>query len=232
MINMNALMSGLVVASVWVLPVLFAITLHEAAHGYAAKRFGDDTALRAGRVTLNPLRHVDLYGTVIIPAALLIFKAPFLFGYAKPVPVNFGRLNHPRRDMVWVAAAGPGINLVLAYASALALHAAPLMPEWAGPWIAQNLINSLKINIVLAVFNMLPLPPLDGGRVAVGLLPDAIAFPLARLERFGLAILITALFLLPYLGAQFGLDLNIFHWLVGIPAGFLIELVATLAGHG
>lgn len=232
MLNTDALMAGLVTASVWVLPVLFAITLHEAAHGYAAKRFGDDTALRAGRVTLNPLRHVDLYGTVIIPAALLIFKAPFLFGYAKPVPVNFGRLNHPRRDMVWVAAAGPGINLVLAYLSALALHAVPLAPDWAGPWIAANLQNSLIINVVLAIFNMLPLPPLDGGRVAVGLLPDAIAFPLARLERFGLAILIAALFLLPYLGAQFGLDLNIFRWLVGIPAGFLIELVATLAGHG
>lgn len=217
--------------SVWALPVLLAITLHEAAHGYAALRLGDDTALRAGRISLNPLRHVDPIGTVLIPALLLFAKSPFLFGYAKPVPVNFSRLRSPRRDMVWVAAAGPGMNLALAVLAALLLHAAPLLPEWAGPWLAQNLVNFVTINVLLAVFNLLPLPPLDGGRIAVGLLPDSLARPLSAIEPFGLMILIGALFLLPYAGAQIGIDLNIFSWLIGEPSRALIELIASLTGH-
>ena len=218
--------------SVWLIPILLAITLHEAAHGFAALYFGDDTAYRAGRVSLNPLRHVDPFGTILIPALLLFSGSPILFGYAKPVPVNFGRLRRPRRDMVWVAAAGPGMNLALATVSAILIHAVVLAPPAAASWIANNLENAIFINVLLAVFNMIPLPPLDGGRVAVGLLPDVLARPLARLERFGLAILIGALFLLPLAGRELGYDINILRWLVGVPSQALIELIATVTGHG
>jgi Zn-dependent protease len=217
-------------ASTWILPALIAITFHEASHGYVALRFGDETALRAGRVTFNPLRHVDPFGTILLPALLLLVRSPFLFGYAKPVPVNFGRLRNPRRDMVWVAAAGPGINLVLALASALLIHIVPFLPGFAQAWALQNLINSIGLNVILAVFNMLPLPPLDGGRVAVGLLPDVLAYPLARLERWGMFIIIGALFILPLIGSHMGLDLNIFSWLLGGPVDYLIQLIASIAG--
>ncbi|MCZ6608736.1 MAG: site-2 protease family protein [Alphaproteobacteria bacterium] len=224
--------SGIYIASVWILPLVLAITLHEAAHGYVALRFGDDTALMAGRVTLNPLKHVDLWGTIIIPGLLIFARAPFLFGYAKPVPVDFGRLGNPRRDMIWVAGAGPAMNLFLAVISALLIHGVGLLPAPALGWVADNLINSLRINVLLAVFNLLPLPPLDGGRIAVGLLPDSLARPLSRVEPFGIFILIGALFLLPYLGGMLGVELNIFRWLVGVPSHFLLELIATLTGHG
>ena len=163
--------SGIYIASVWILPLVLAITLHEAAHGYVALRFGDDTALMAGRVTLNPLKHVDLWGTIIIPGLLIFARAPFLFGYAKPVPVDFGRLGNPRRDMIWVAGAGPAMNLFLAVISALLIHGVGVLPAPALGWVADNLINSLRINVLLAVFNLLPLPPLDGGRIAVGFCP-------------------------------------------------------------
>ena len=224
--------SGIYTASVWILPLVFAITLHEAAHGYVALRFGDDTALMAGRVSLNPLKHVDLWGTIIIPGLLIFARAPFLFGYAKPVPVDFGRLGNPRRDMIWVAGAGPAMNLFLAVISALLIHGVGVLPAPALGWVADNLINSLRINVLLAVFNLLPLPPLDGGRIAVGLLPDSLARPLSRVEPFGIFILIGALFLLPYLGGKLGVELNIFRWLVGVPSHFLLELIATLTGHG
>ncbi|MDA0784951.1 MAG: site-2 protease family protein [Proteobacteria bacterium] len=199
---------------------MLAITLHEAAHGWAAWKLGDDTAYRLGRVTFNPLAHIDLFGTIILPA-ILISAGGILFGWAKPVPVNFGRLGHPRRDMVMVAAAGPAINIGLAIASALALHLLPLMGPTFGEWLGRNLINSININLLLAIFNMMPLPPLDGGRVAVGILPRPLAIQLARLERYGLFILIGLIFILPILGRQLGIDLNIFRWLVLGPLEFL-----------
>ena len=216
-------------ASTWIAPVLIAITLHEAAHGYVAWRLGDDTAKRLGRVTFNPLRHVDPYGTIVIPALLLSFSN-FVFGWAKPVPVDFSRLERPRRDMVWVAAAGPAVNIVLATASAVLMHLVPLLPAAAQHWTFENLQNSIVINLVLAVFNLLPLPPLDGGRIAVGLLPLPLARPLARMERFGLFVIIGVLFILPYAGQEFGADLNVFPWLIGEPVRFLMGVIAGLAG--
>ena len=217
-------------ATTWVLPIVFAITLHEAAHGYVAWRLGDDTARRLGRVTFNPIKHIDPVGTVILPGLLLLMSAPFLFGYAKPVPVNFRALRNPRRDMVLVALAGPGSNIAMALGAALLFHLAVLVPSVTGEWLQQNLLNALLINVVLAVFNMLPLPPLDGGRVAVGLLPAVLARPLARLERYGILVLIGALFILPMIGDRLGQDLNIFRWLVGGPVYAVIDLILTISG--
>jgi Zn-dependent protease len=228
---MSNLASMLYTASTWVLPVVFAVTFHEAAHGFIAHRFGDDTAWRAGRVTFNPLKHIDQVGTIILPALLILMRSPFLFGYAKPVPVNFGRLNHPRRDMVWVALAGPGTNILLAIVSSLLLYTLDFLPPTTATWLGQNLANSIIINIALCVFNMLPLPPLDGGRVAVGLLPDALAFPLARVERYGMLILLLFLFVLPYVGEQTGHNLNILGWLIGAPTQALIQFILAITGQ-
>ena len=218
-------------ASTWVLPVIFAVTLHEAAHGFVAYHFGDDTAWQAGRVSANPLKHVDPFGTIILPAMLILLRSPFLFGYAKPVPVNFRRLDRPRRDMVWVALAGPGTNILLAIVSSLLFYGVGLIPPSPAEWLTANLVHSIQINAVLCVFNMLPLPPLDGGRVAVGLLPDALAFPLARLERYGLLILLLFLFVIPYVGEQTGHDFNILAWLIGAPTEALIRLVLAVTGQ-
>jgi len=218
-------------ASVWVLPLLFAITFHEAAHGFAAHRLGDDTAYQLGRVSFNPLKHIDPFGTVILPAMLLLSHSPFLFGYAKPVPVNFKNLHNPRLDMVWVALAGPATNIILALAAALAFHALPLAPAEAAQWIADNLKNTLVINVVLAVFNMMPIPPLDGGRVAVGLLPNFLAAPLSRLEPFGMLILIGFLILLPLAGSQFGLNLDVISAILRTTTGYVLGLILFLTGN-
>ena len=217
--------------SVWVLPLLLAITFHEAAHAFVAYRLGDDTASQLGRVSFNPLRHIDPFGTIILPAMLLFAHSPFLFGYAKPVPVNFRKLNNPRLDMVWVALAGPATNILLALAAALALHALRWAPANSAQWIFDNLKNALLINAVLAVFNMMPIPPLDGGRVAVGILPRPLAERLARLERWGLFIILAIVFLLPFVGSHVGLDLNLLPWLLGPPVDALIQLIATLTGN-
>lgn len=216
-------------ATTWVLPIIFAVTFHEAAHGFVAYQLGDDTAKRAGRVTFNPLRHVDPFGTVLLPA-LLYVTSGFLFGYAKPVPVNFGRLDHPRRDTVLVALAGPGTNVLLAIASALLFYTVDWTPHSVADWLARNLVNSLQINAVLCVFNMLPFPPLDGGRVAVGILPRFLARPLASVEPYGMLILML-LFIVSYAGARAGLGFNLLGLLIGVPAEALLRFVLTITGH-
>jgi len=217
--------------SVWVLPILIAITFHEAAHAFVAYRLGDNTAWQLGRVSFNPLKHIDPFGTVILPGVLLLSHSPFLFGYAKPVPVNFGKLNHPRLDMVWVALAGPATNIVLALIAALAFHALPFVPADAAKWTADNLKNAFIINIVLAIFNMLPIPPLDGGRVAVGLLPRVLAYPLSRLEPYGMLILLALLILLPVIGAQLGLNLDVISAILRALIGYVSGALLFITGN-
>jgi Zn-dependent protease len=213
--------------SVWVLPLIVAITFHEAAHGFVAHALGDNTAWERGRVTFNPLKHIDPFGTLILPAMLLLAHSPFLFGYAKPVPVNFRALRHPRIDMVWVALAGPATNIILA----VAFHGLSLVPAGAAQWLADNLRNALVVNVVLAVFNMLPIPPLDGGRVAVGLLPGVLAGALARLEPYGMLILIALLILLPLAGSQFGLNLDVISAILRKTTGYVIWLILVVTGN-
>lgn len=178
------------------LPVIFAITLHEAAHGYAARYFGDPTAWQLGRISLNPIRHIDLVGTIIIPVVILLFSGgSFLFGYAKPVPVDFSRLRQPKKDMLWVAAAGPAANLFMALCWALLLKLAWVMPanDFTLPLSEMSKIGII-INCVLMVLNLLPLPPLDGGRIAVSLLPHRLAWQFAKIEPWGFPILLVLLF--------------------------------------
>jgi Zn-dependent protease len=228
-------MDTLLVASAWVLPVLLAVTLHEAAHGWVADKRGDDTARLMGRVTFNPLRHIDLFGTVILPGLLILFQSPFLFGYAKPVPVAAYKLHSPRRDMALVAAAGPLANLFLGIVSALAIRSLvdvdfPRDQVDLIRWVGANLFNSLQINAMLFVFNLLPLPPLDGGRILAGLLPPWLGARVAAFERKGMLILLLMLFILPMLGQMLGWRLNPLGWLVGVPADILSGWLIGLTG--
>jgi Zn-dependent protease len=217
--------------SVWVIPLVLAITFHEAAHAFVAHRLGDNTAYQLGRVSFNPLKHIDPFGTLLLPAILLISHSSFLFGYAKPVPVNFRGLRHPRIDMVWVALAGPATNIGLALIAATGFHLLGLVPPSAAQWVADNLKNALVINIVLAVFNMLPIPPLDGGRVAVGLLPNVLAIPLSRLEPYGMLILIGFLIILPMAGTQLGLNLDVISTILRTVTGYVIQLLLLVTGN-
>ena len=186
--------------AIWALPVIFAITLHEASHGYIARYFGDPTAWQLGRVSLNPLRHIDPVGTLLVPAVILattslLAGGGILFGWAKPVPVDFGRLRNPKRDMLWVAAAGPGANLVMALGWACLIKLATLMPEsvFALPMVEMGKAG-ITINAGLMLLNLLPIPPLDGGRIVVSLLPQHLAWQFARLEPYGFMILLALLF--------------------------------------
>jgi len=226
---MTEMHGSLLAIVIGLVPIVIAITFHEASHGYVARMLGDETAWRLGRVTLNPLKHIDPFGTVILPA-ILYLTTGFTFGYAKPVPVNFRNLHNPRRDMVWVALAGPAMNIALAFVSAFLwkrLEAAPVGWE---PFVAAALETSLLVNVVLALFNMLPIPPLDGGRVAVGLLPDRLAFPLARFERKGMLLLVGLLVILPLVGRQFGYDVSLFDLVLDRPVEFVVNLILRATG--
>ena len=216
--------------SIWAIPVLLAITMHEAAHGYVAWRLGDPTAMRAGRVTANPLKHIDPVGTLLLPGLLLLIRAPFLFGFAKPVPVDFSKLRKPKRDMVLVAIAGPASNILLAILSALLIGLGNILPTSAGLWLVNNLENSIIINLLLAIFNLIPLPPLDGGRIAVGLLPRSVGWRLAKLEKFGLFILLGLLFVVPMLMKEIGVVFDPLHWLVIVPVQGLFDLLRGITG--
>ena len=193
---MDSIIQGI---AIYALPVIFAITLHEAAHGYVAKRFGDLTAEMAGRVSLNPIRHIDPVGTILVPltmfmASKLMLGGGFLFGWAKPVPINFNQLRRPKRDMLWVAAAGPGANLLMAFFWAAIIKFGVVIPEstYAKPIVLMG-IAGIEINVILMVLNLLPLPPLDGGRIAVSLLPNNLAWKYAQIEPYGIVILLVLL---------------------------------------
>tara|TARA_Y100001936_G_scaffold243230_1_gene281756 strand:- start:3018 stop:3689 length:672 start_codon:yes stop_codon:yes gene_type:complete len=215
--DIDRIIQGIVI---FALPVTLAITLHEAAHAYVAKQYGDLTAYAQGRVTLNPLRHIDSVGTVLVPLLLLAASSPYLFGWAKPVPINFGNLRNPKRDMLWVAAAGPGANLLMALVWAIVFKFGVAIPEsiFSEPMLLMGQAGIL-VNVILLVLNLLPLPPLDGGRIAVSLLPYRIACRFSQIEPYGFIILLIFLFS-GILGAVIGpfifAAIKLIAWLFGL----------------
>ena len=217
--------AGISNLTVWVIPLILAITMREAAHGLVAYRMGDDTAKRAGRLSANPANHIDPFGTILLPGIMLLMGGMML-GWAKPIPINYGRLKPPRAGMALVAAAGMGVNLLLAVISAVLIHTVGFLPDAGRTFVFANLVNSVEINLILLVFNLLPLPPLDLGRVLVALLPSPYDYKLAQMERYTIFVLLGGLFLLPLVG------LNPFGWIIGLPAmlmkGWLLHLVGVM----
>lgn len=209
----------------WVVPLVLAVTLHEAAHGWMALRFGDRTAKQLGRVTFNPFKHIDRFGTVVLPGLLWIVNAPFLFGYAKPVPVDFRQLHPARLGMLLVALAGVMVNLALAIASAVLLHVETFVTPEESPWLFMNLYRSLLINCVLIVFNLIPILPLDGGRAVDALLPGALRRWYRKTERYGIVLILLALMVPALLGYSF-----VQEW-IGVPVYWLVERIMWLAGN-
>jgi Zn-dependent protease len=220
-----------------VVPIVLAITLHEAAHGYAALAMGDDTAKKAGRLSLNPLAHVDRVGTILLPGFLLIFqlltlhRVLFMFGWAKPVPVAAWRFRHPRQGMMVVAAAGPAMNFFLAWLAAVLLHGLVYLPASQMDLATQFIEDFILVNLVLGLFNLLPIPPLDGGRIAVGLLPMRLAQVWARLERLGIVLVLLLVFLLPRMLAELGIVFDPFSVLLNTVLPWALRIVLRLAGH-
>ena len=217
--------------AVFAICAILAITFHEAAHGFVALRFGDTTAKDAGRVTLNPIKHIDLFGTIILPL-LLLLSAGFIFGYAKPVPVNFSALRNPRWNMIWVAVAGPAMNVALAVVSAILLRGIGVLDGENAALVGNGLLLSVELNMILAIFNMLPLPPLDGSKVIAAFLPESLRRAYLRFGRYGMTVLILLVFVVPILAAQARIRFDIFGWLVLGPAEALTRAVLSLFGHG
>jgi len=216
---------------VFALCAIVAITFHEAAHGFVALHFGDSTAKNAGRVTLNPIKHIDLFGTIILPF-LLFVSAGFIFGYAKPVPVNYSALKNPRRDMIWVAAAGPAMNVMLAVASAILITGIGVLDGENAALIGNALLLSIELNLILAIFNMLPLPPLDGSKVIAAFLPNSLMRPYLQFGRYGMVVLILLVFVAPLFAARAGIRFDIFGSLVIGPAETLTRTLLSLMGRG